>query len=62
MPLNKSNEKLTEKIQVLLLPSDLRTLYQLINQASIDNMCKPLSLSTYVRLLIKNELASRTMS
>lgn len=60
MPLNKDNEKLTEKIQILLTPSDLRSLYMLITEDAIAKQQKPQGVSSFVRMLIKDAVDRRS--
>jgi len=54
---NLSDEdKLTEKVQVLFSKNDMRILYNNITNSALQNNKKPLSISSYIRKIVKDSL------
>jgi hypothetical protein len=49
-------EQLSEKIQVLITPSDEKALYFLIYKQALIEDSKPIPISTYIRKIIKDHL------
>lgn len=49
-------DKLTEKVQVLFSKNDMRILYNNITNSALQNNKKPLSISSYIRKIVKDSL------
>ena len=52
--------RLTKKLQVLITPQDEETLNGIIIRNSMQNGTKPISISKYVRELIKEHIVTET--
>jgi predicted transcriptional regulator len=49
----QQNQKLTERIQVLLSEQDVQDLYQILNKKAVDEKLKPETISGLLRKLTK---------
>ena len=52
--------RLTKKLQVLITPQDEEVLSSILIRKSMENGSKPISISRYVRALIKNHIVEET--
>jgi len=52
--------RLTKKLQVLITPQDEEVLSTILIRKSMENGTKPISISRYVRALIKNHIVEET--
>ena len=55
------NDKLTKKLQVLLTEGEVREVNRIILNDALENEARPISVSGFIRNLIKNELSNRTV-
>jgi hypothetical protein len=55
-----SQHKLTKKLQVLLSEDEVTTLNRIILNDAIENGIRPVSISAFIRELIRLEIESRT--
>jgi hypothetical protein len=55
------SDKLTKKLQVLLTEEEVREVNRIILNDALDNETRPISVSGFIRNLIKNELSNRTV-
>jgi hypothetical protein len=55
------SDKLTKKLQVLLTEGEVREVNRIILNDALDNETRPISVSGFIRHLIKNELSNRTV-
>ena len=55
------SDKLTKKLQVLLTEGEVREVNRIILNDALDNETRPISVSAFIRNLIKSELSIRTV-
>lgn len=55
------SDKLTKKLQVLLTEGEVREVNRIILNDALENEARPISVSGFIRNLIKNELSNRTV-
>lgn len=55
------SDKLTKKLQVLLTEDEVREVNRIILNDALDNEKRPISVSGFIRNLIKSELSIRTV-
>jgi hypothetical protein len=52
-------DKLTKKLQVLLSEDEVTSINRLILNDAIESMARPVSVSAFIRDIIRNEIESR---
>lgn len=55
------SDKLTKKLQVLLTEGEVREVNRVILNEALDNEIRPISVSAFIRKLIKQELSNRNV-
>ena len=55
------SDKLTKKLQVILTEDEVREVNRIILNEALDNETRPISVSAFIRNLIKSELSIRTV-
>lgn len=55
------SDKLTKKLQVLLTETEVREVNRVILNDALDNERRPISVSAFIRNLIKEELSKRSV-
>ena len=55
------SDKLTKKLQVLLTEGEVREVNRVILNEALDNEIRPISVSAFIRKLIKHELSNRNV-
>lgn len=55
------NQKLTKKLQVLLTETEVSQINRVILNDALDNETRPISISAFIRNLIKRELETKTI-
>ena len=56
-----NNHKLTKKLQVLLTEDEVSTVNRIILNEAMDNESRPISVSAWIRDLIKKELSVKSI-
>ena len=56
-----NNHKLTKKLQVLLTEDEVSTVNRIILNEAMDNESRPISVSAWIRDLIKKELSAKSI-
>jgi hypothetical protein len=55
------NQKLTKKLQVLLTETEVNQINRVILNDALDGEIRPISISAFIRNLIKRELETKTI-
>jgi len=55
------NQKLTKKLQVLLTETEVSQINRVILNDALDSETRPISISAFIRNLIKRELETKTI-
>lgn len=55
------SDKLTKKLQVLLTEEEVRDVNRVILNDALDSETRPISVSAFIRNLIKDELSKRSV-
>jgi hypothetical protein len=55
------NQKLTKKLQVLLTETEVNQINRVILNDALDSEIRPISISAFIRNLIKRELETKTI-
>ena len=58
--MNSESNKLTKKLQVLLSEDEVAVLNRIILNEAIENGTRPISMSAFIRELIREEIESRS--
>jgi hypothetical protein len=58
--MNSESNKLTKKLQVLLSEEEVAVLNRIILNEAIENGTRPISMSAFIRELIRQEIESRS--
>ena len=56
-----NNHKLTKKLQVLLTEDEVSAVNRIILNEALDNESRPISVSAWIRDLIKKELSAKSI-